>query len=247
MDLRRAYVVVIVSFMVFLFLTTGQAFGDLAKTDNFWIDSFFDISYADPPDIPLTGGGTGYAGGEWYRYAPDDTSGGWYGEDVPWWNQWFYDDPLVPTGKKVAFECSWDPSADFVFDITINWSNDQWTDESAPPMPGEDDYIERLPAITVRDDGSISQPGGVYPLLETSIPGYLATTEPFLLPIDYNPVWVSIDVRGYYYDEDNPLDPSIGPITGELQHECVVPIPAAIWLLGSGVIGLVGTRRRLNE
>ena len=49
--------------------------------------------------------------------------------------------------------------------------------------------------------------------------------------------WGVMDVD----DGDNP------PYLGAWVTTSSVPIPAAVWILGSGLIGFVGIRRRLNK
>jgi hypothetical protein len=58
----------------------------------------------------------------------------------------------------------------------------------------------------------------------------------YWLPIPYNPEWVSVDVQGM----------NVMIWNGIIEHQCV-PIPAAVWLLGSGLIGLVGVRRKFKK
>lgn len=82
----------------------------------------------------VTCGGTGLDNGSWYEYTPDNTPGQ-YPND-PWYNQWFYDDPLVQGGKRAKIKLFWDPAAFANFEITINWSTELWPDESTPPIPG---------------------------------------------------------------------------------------------------------------
>ena len=46
----------------------------------------------------------------------------------------------------------------------------------------------------------------------------------------------------WYFDYDNDVDPF--RIGGAVDQVTTTPIPAAAWLLGSGLLGLVGIRRR---
>jgi len=173
------------------------------------------------------GSGTGYQSGEWFEY-PQDI-------DPSWWNQWFYDDPLVqPGGKWVRLQFSYeilDPAFDGSVEVTINWSTPEWSpNPDAPPLPGvpanPEDFIERLTDYP-----------GQYPMEPWEFAGTGDfDSGQFYLPIDYNPEWVSIDVRG-----DNML-----LTQGTLEHVCV-PIPTGVWLLSSGLVGLVGIRKRFRE
>jgi hypothetical protein len=214
MNARRYFVVCLAVGLVLTFLIGQTA----AATDT------FDVTVHE---WGVYGGGTGYQYGQWFEY-PQDT-------DMSWWNQWFYDDPLVqPGGKRVHLQFSYeplDPAFDGFLEVTINWSTPEWSpNPDAPPLPeapsNPEDFIERLIDYA-----------GQYPMEPwTFIGAGEFDSGQFYLPIDYNPEWVSIDVRG-----DNML------ITrGTLEHVCV-PIPTGVWLLGSGLLGLVGIRRRLRE
>ncbi len=233
---------IFISLIFILCITPGQAqaVGDI-RTDQFQIDSFFDVTYdvnVDPRGPQGTG--TGYDNGAWFRYAPqidpatgnETTPGGWavrrdpFQSPAPWWNQWFYNDPLIPGGKRVRLELYWDTGTSYDFDITINWSNRQYPFEDRPPMPDQGELIERLDAWHIVNDDT----------------GQLIT-DWFYLPIDYNPVWVSIDIRGYYgFDPSGQPVPG-GPITGVLEHQCV-PVPGAFLLLASGMLFITGLRRK---
>ncbi len=61
----------------------------------------------------------------------------------------------------------------------------------------------------------------------------------YYLPINFNPVWVSVDVR-----PDGPLG-TWGISNGVILHQCV-PLPAAVWLLGPGLVGLGMLRRKFK-
>ncbi len=136
-------------------------------------------------------GGGGDAFGEGWYYYP------WY----DWWNIWFYDHPFAPERyKTIILEFDLMPYAGgpSYVEIAVNWSTDLWSIEqpptdSAPPLPGvpEDLYIGRE-ILHVTD-----VPEGHF-ILEYTIP-------------DYNPEWVSVDVRGF-----NFVIPE-----GFITHECV--------------------------
>ena len=74
---------------------------------------------------------------------------------------------------------------------------------------------------------------------------------PYVFEIQGNQTLTSLTLAGlsvgstgsWYFDFDPNPDPAFR-IGGDAQ---VVPIPAAFWLLGSGLVGLVGIRRRLQK
>ena len=105
-----------------------------------------------------------------------------------------------------------------------------------PPIPGAgydpEIYIERL------TDYQAMYPDQDYTWVIQGAVGEEGDFYKFVwLPIDYNPEWVSIDIRGE----------NISIIGGYINHQCSpVPIPGAILLLGSGLVGLVGIRRKVT-
>jgi hypothetical protein len=96
-------------------------------------------------------------------------------------------------------------------------------------------------------DGDIPQPGGG-----------LQKTGPFknLLPYfywsesysesDYLFAWKFFFVQGYqdYGSRDTGLYLAWAVRDGDVEAVPIVPIPGAVWLLGSGLVGLVGLRRK---
>ena len=181
----------------------------MAATDTFYIEM-------GPDNVPVLGGGSGYAGGTWYYYP-----------NTMWWNEWFYNAPFDPTRWKmidVGFTISPTDANSWAV-VTINWSTPEWSvlGKDHPPLPGdvaqfpwlEYKYIARAPALFA-DELSVE----------------MVICDEFDI-LDYNPEWVSIDVMGQNFKITN----------GWIDHRCV-PIPGAVWLLGSGLIGLVGLGRR---
>ncbi|MDF1544956.1 MAG: dockerin type I repeat-containing protein, partial [bacterium] len=143
----------------------------------------------DPVGTFLGGGGSDAYGQGWYYYPNSE-----------WWNIWFYDHPFTYDNRKVAhieydiFPLTPEPS--FV-EIAVNWSTDFWSldhppGDSFPPLPGEDEalYIGR----------EILYAGEV-------VPGHY--TFDWTWP-DYNPEWVSIDVRGFNFEIPG----------GFIRHDC---------------------------
>ena len=189
---------------------------------NPMLNTGFPISTSTNPNgsqgsIGSSGGPTG--GGQWYEYPQ-------------YWNEWWYNDPFVqPGGKWVQVSFSWKPlnPLDPVWDfhITLNWSGPNWVGKNGPP---DEANIFRLTpwAFSSQDPNSplpgqwSSGPNGFYLNINN-------------VPIDYNPEWVSVDVRGT----------NVSIWGGVLEHQCV-PLPAAVWLLGPGLVGLGFLRRKFK-
>ena len=136
------------------------------------IENYFGIAINEYGEY-LWGYGDGY-GDNWYYYP-----------NTEWWNIWFFDHPFDTTRYKeieISFYAyPYNPQFPTWLEFAVNWSTDWWTDEGVPPLPGADEELEI----------------GRYSFFADSI--YQGWHEySFLIP-DYNPVWVSIDVRGYNF------------------------------------------------
>jgi hypothetical protein len=147
-------------------------------------------------------------------------------ENAGYWTQWFYDGEYNPDRyKTVDIELALSGPEHGKFDMDLWWSTPEWSvlGNPGPPLPpltpeNEDLYIEKVHI----DD--FSNPNGYYD---------------FYYEIDgYNPEWVAISLSGYDYFAGGIID-----------HMCVssVPIPGAVWLLGSGLIGLIGARKKFRK
>ena len=66
-----------------------------------------------------------------------------------------------------------------------------------------------------------------------------------------NPIWYLFDITGWNGQDDIEMT-GFWPQQGAISHVSLygpspVPIPAAVWLLGSGLLGLVGIRRKFKK
>ncbi len=125
-------------------------------------------------------------------YGDDAYGDGWYYyPDSGWWNIWFYDHPFTYDRYKEVFidfnVVPFDDQSPRWIEVAVNWSTDAWSldqppGDSMPPLPGENEqlYIGRH-TVFESDDFD----GHYY--FEFTIP-------------DYNPEWISVDVRGYNFD-----------------------------------------------
>ncbi|MBU0717228.1 MAG: hypothetical protein KJ749_03190, partial [Planctomycetes bacterium] len=125
----------------------------------------------DPAGGVVGGGGSGYGGGEWYYYP-----------DTNWWNQWFYDHPVDPTRRKlihIEFDAMAFGMPMGVMTVAANWSTPDYSNPDQPPLPPLDQFIVREELI-------------VNELVHETMMHYIFDV---VVP-DYNPEWVSIDIRG---------------------------------------------------
>jgi len=158
-----------------------------------------------------TGIGDGVNPGEWYEYPNNSPS---------WWNTWFYDHPFDDQREKTVdlffFIMPYNlgfPGGSFV-EIALNWSKPPWDPcEPAPPLPGD------VPNLTI-ENTYIGRhlvflefyPGGIPP------DGFSIPLPPTVLPVTYNPEWISIDIRGWNYVISAPI----------FGHVCVSQVQEAL-------------------
>ncbi len=157
-------------------------------------------------------------------YVGDDPStGGWFlyeNANPDWWNVWFWDHPLDHERiKDITIEYSVSKWAieepEMSFEITPNWSTDLWTlegmpqGETRPPLPDDFDYTTN-PSTPPESDwiGRGDPPDSWY--------NPVTDQEYTLRILDYNPEWVSVDVRGYNARVD-----------GTIYHTCRGPLDMA--------------------
>ena len=182
------------------------------KNDTFWVE-------LGPDNSVIAGGGTGWSAtggdGQWIYYP-----------DTDWWNEWFYDDPPDWNRKKVI---TYDltivsgPTPGSKVDVALNWSNMDFqpTGEGGPPPDSfHEEWIEREVIFSSTDFLGLERVIG-----EHTIP-------------DYNPEWVSIDVRFYNYNQQVEFPEPLS-IQGNITHECIIPEPSTLILLGMGALGLL--------
>ena len=185
--------------------------------DNFWGVLSYDNQM-------IAGGGTGWNGGEWIQYP--------YAPNVPWWNQWFYDDPPDPNRwKHISYDITLSPGGvdPVLLYVALNWSNLDFGPtgpDGPPPLADEEEFIERALIY-----GSLMHVGPIHLVGGFDI-------------WEYNPEWVSIDVAYMNpegYDGYGALN-----ISGSITHECI-PEPSSLVLWGVfGALGLLASvwRRR---
>lgn len=169
----------------------------------------------------MDGSGSGWDGGAWIYYP-----------NTGWWNQWFYDDPPDPLRWKyidyniLADQVQWDPT-DTIIDIVINWSTLSYpANPLSPPIPPLDPAEEAL--FIERS----------YVVYSGSTDGYNGWSGRVVIP-DYNPEWVSLDIR----TRGGPLNVETVVVFGSITHECL-PEPATLSVLALGGLGVLLRRKR---
>ncbi len=165
-------------------------------TNQYWIA----MDPAGNPDPAFTGGTDYYDDGHslngWYYYPQTD-----------WWNIWFYDHPFDDTRIKEIYTSfnlwKYFPGMPSYVEVAVNWATDLWPPDSPPPLPPDDEpYIGREILLVGQD-----------------MEGFF---EFFYEILDYNPEWVSIDVRGYNFVIEN----------GYIEHACLQSLDLAFVITG---------------
>ena len=205
----------------------GLAWLDMHKPEDWTGDNF--LIEVKPGGVLESGGGSGYESGTWYYY-----------ENTDWWNQWYYNQPFdLNRDKLIHIEFDvfrYNHPSDVWFELAVNWATDEWQREGPPPVPpltpeDEEKYISR--AVLVETDQITPGPppeGGQHYVLDYVIR-------------DYNPEWVSIDVRGYNFII--PHQPTDEP--GIIEHVCVESLDLAFVITGEPEHPVGGTAIPVNK
>jgi hypothetical protein len=175
----------------------------------------------DANNTVIGGGGSGFDNGTWFEYR--DPAGG-----PNWWNQWFFNSPDILGSKWIEWEIFPEGDPDAVMEVAINYSTVDWLDPSQPPLPDLNEFIVRESIFMGPAHGVFSNIGN-----------------PLIIP-DFNPIWVSIDVRLL-----EPGPPDVAPlgvfVSGEIWHEHVpIPEPTTLAMMGLGLAG-IGYRRHRSK
>ena len=149
------------------------------KVDKFWVAT-------DPngnliPDPGISGG-----------FSPTPDPGEnlqwlyYYQTSPPWYNIWFYNDPVDPNRMKrimMGFYIrSFIPDLPVEFRYVVNWSTQDWN-FTIYPQPSDENHIIRSEWIGDPIILPPTPPPGIWYNLMIEIP-------------DFNPQWVSVDIYG---------------------------------------------------
>jgi hypothetical protein len=149
-------------------------------------------------DGVVQGGGSGYGGGQWYRYP-----------NTGWYNQWFLDGPFNANGHKtIDYSFTVAPAAVGAtgrVTIALNWTTDRWQDTTSPPLPNQ---VTNNPTL----ENQLITRTTVY---DTTVTASTAVSGTFNVPDPYCPTWVSIDLKGA----------NVKLTSGTITHQCTVVTP----------------------
>lgn len=149
----------------------------------------------DESGTVVASSGTGYNNGSWYYYP-----------NTNWWNIWFYDHPFDADRKKIVNGTLTieprNPDLPSTAEIVLNWSTPQWPgfpNMPRPPLPPD------VPTIPIENQLIVRSA----PLFIGAVSSQTTLAINDFIIEDYNPEWLSIDVRGSNFT-----------ISGSLQHVC---------------------------
>jgi hypothetical protein len=165
-----------------VFTSVAQAQNDI-EDPNVFEGVWYRIAL-DEAGAYVLGDGDGYAAGTWYHYDEPNQEG--------YWRQWFYNGPYDPNSKGqldyVVYIKANDPTLRTSLEVRFNWSTPQWSalGKHRPPLPTDAATVEleteymQSQELQIVDDWFI---GTIEPIKTHTID-------------EYNPEWVSIDIRG---------------------------------------------------
>jgi hypothetical protein len=87
--------------------------------------------------------------------------------------------------------------------------------------------------------GTLSAPYG-------SLVGQIGSGDFFLIGTSYTGTALNSGILNLFYWDENNYD-NTGEITANVNPIPTVPIPAAVWLFGTGMLGLLGLRRKISS
>jgi hypothetical protein len=129
----------------------------------------------------LRGDGHGYGEGTWYHYP-----------ETGWHRQWFYNQPFSTDRKGVlryeVYIKAVDPNRRTYVEVRFNWATPEWhrLGLNRPPLPDD--------APTATEEAAYMQSRRIY-LVDNWFIGTIEPIATFTIE-EYNPAWVSIDIRG---------------------------------------------------
>lgn len=158
----------------------------------------------DGQNALVSGGGSGWNSGQWVSYP-----------DTGWWNQWFYDGKPDPNRwKRIDYDFDIVPLAGALggdVTVVINYSTLQYQETGSTGEPPVPPFSPGMEPVLINRQRVAYQ--GAIPDTVTQVTGG------FDIP-DYNPEWISIDVR----TADGEAVDTV-TVEGDIWHECLPKPP----------------------